>query len=132
MEPVTVMRSVLDTNILVDYLSGIPEAADEIARYKEPIISRITWMEVLIGASGDEESRATREFLRLFRIEELGEAIAEEAVRVRQDKRLRLPDAIIYATASLLGCQLVTRNVKDFSHTDPLVRVPYSVSPLKR
>jgi hypothetical protein len=30
------MRSVLDTNILVDYLNGIPEAAEEIARYKDP------------------------------------------------------------------------------------------------
>ena len=123
------MRSVLDTSILVDYLNGIPEAAEEIARYKDPIISRITWMEVLIGAKDDEESRATREFLRLFRVEELGEAIAEEAVRIRQAKRVRLPDAIIYATASFLGCQLVTRNVKDFPAADPLVRVPYSVSP---
>ena len=129
MEPVTAMRVVLDTNILVDYLNGIPEAADEIARYKDPIISRITWMEVLIGAKDDEESRATREFLRLFRIEELGEAIAEEAVRVRQAKRVRLPDAVIYATAGSLGCQLVTRNVNDFPAADSIVRIPYSVSP---
>jgi predicted nucleic acid-binding protein len=122
------MRSVFDTSILVDYLNGIPEAADEIARYKGPVISRITWMEVLVGAKGHEELKATREFLRLFHIEELGEAIAEEAVCVRQTKRLRLPDAIIYATASSLGCQLVTRNVKDFPSTDPLIRIPYSLS----
>lgn len=77
---------------------------------------------------GDDELTATREFLRLFRIEELSEAIAEEAVRVRQAKRVRLPDAIIYATASSLGCQLVTRNTKDFDATDPHVRIPYSIT----
>jgi predicted nucleic acid-binding protein len=122
------MRAVFDTNILVDYLNGLSKAADVIARYKDPIISRITWMEILVGAKGDDELTATREFMRLFRIEEIDEAIAEETVRVRQAKRIRLPDAIIYATASSLGCQLVTRNTKDFHATDPIVRIPYSVA----
>jgi predicted nucleic acid-binding protein len=122
------MRAVFDTNILVDYLNGFSEAADVIARYKAPFISRITWMEIIVGAKGDDELTATREFLRLFRIEELSEAIAEEAVRVRQAKRVRLPDAIVYATASSLGCQLVTRNTKDFDATDPHVRIPYSIT----
>jgi predicted nucleic acid-binding protein len=122
------MRAVFDTNILVDYLNGLSKAADVIARYRDPMISRITWMEILVGAKGDDELTATREFLRLFRIEELDEAIAEEAVRVRQAKRIRLPDAIIYATASSLGCQLVTRNTKDFHAADPIVRIPYAVT----
>ncbi len=121
------MRAVFDTNILIDYLNGISGAADVIARYSEPVISRITWMEVIVGAIGDEEMKATREFLRLFSVEELGESIAEEAIRVRQDKRIRLPDAIIYATACSLGCQLITRNTKDFDASDPVVNIPYTV-----
>lgn len=121
------MRGVFDTNILVDYLNGVTAAADEIARYKDPTISRITWMEVLVGARDEEETRATRDFLRLFHVEELGEAIAEEAVHIRKAKRIRLPDAVIYATASHLGCQLVTRNTRDFGADDPLLRIPYSL-----
>ncbi len=121
MGSVEFIRARFDTNILIDYLNGVTKAADAIARYKDLFISRITWMEILVGAKGDDEWAATREYLRLFRIEKLDETIAEEAVRVRQAKRIRLPDAIIHATASSLGCQLVTRNTKDFHTTDPNV-----------
>jgi predicted nucleic acid-binding protein len=56
---------------------------------------------------------------------ELNEAIAEEAVQVRNSKRLKLPDAIILATARVHGCQLVTRNSKDFDSSWPEVHAPY-------
>ena len=44
-----------------------------------------------------------------------------------RDHRLRLPDAIIWATARVAGAVLVTRNTKDVPAGDPAVRVPYSV-----
>ena len=45
--------------------------------------------------------------------------VAEEAVRLRKEHHLKLPDAIIYATARAHGCLLVTRNTKDFSAREP-------------
>jgi predicted nucleic acid-binding protein len=53
--------------------------------------------------------------------------IAEEAVRLRRDRRLRLPDAFVWATARVEGVLLVTRNAKDFPVREPSIRVPYSV-----
>jgi predicted nucleic acid-binding protein len=41
--------------------------------------------------------------------------------------RLRLPDAIILATAQVEGCNLLTRNTRDFSPSWPEIRVPYSI-----
>ena len=40
------LKALFDTNILVDYLSGIAAAKDEISLYDDKAISIITWMEV--------------------------------------------------------------------------------------
>ena len=48
-------------------------------------------------------------------------------VQLRRARRLRLPDALIWATDRRRGSLLVTRNTKDFPKDDPGVRVPYSI-----
>jgi predicted nucleic acid-binding protein len=48
------VRVLFDTNILIDYLSGIRAAKKELARYEYRAISTITWMEILVGTSADE------------------------------------------------------------------------------
>jgi hypothetical protein len=53
--------------------------------------------------------------------------IAELTVNIRRSRRLKLPDAIILATARHLGCVLLTRNTKDFDPADPAVLVPYTL-----
>ena len=120
------MKALVDTNILVDYLQGSDQARSELARYRKPLISRITWMEVLVGvAPGTEEEAVVRSFLNGFGVVELSETVAAAAVRLRRELRLRLPDAIILASARQEECILVTRNTKDFSADWPEVRVPY-------
>lgn len=119
------MKAVFDTNILIDYLNGHQEAVDEFVRYRQRLVSRITWMEVLVGADTEAEARAAREALTLFDVAELTPEVAEVAVLLRRERRLRLPDAIVLATAHAADCQLVTRNTKDFDQAWPEVRVPY-------
>jgi hypothetical protein len=41
--------------------------------------------------------------------------------------RVRVPDAIIWATARTRQALLITRNKKDFPSEDPAVRIPYSL-----
>jgi predicted nucleic acid-binding protein len=53
------------------------------------------------------------------------EQIAERAVGLRRVYRIRLPDAIIWATAQVHAMLLVTRNTKDYPADDPGVRAPY-------
>ena len=118
------VRPLFDTNILIDYLNAIPAAAEELDRYESAAISIITWMEVLAGAAPDVVD-ATRRFLAGFQIVPLEAAIAEKAVQIRQAHRIRLPDAIIWATAATNSMLLVTRNTKDFPASSPGVRIPY-------
>ncbi|MBX3054634.1 MAG: PIN domain-containing protein [Caldilineaceae bacterium] len=121
------MKVVFDTNILIDYLGGNESAAAEIQRYTEPIISRITWLEILVGVGEKDEEAAIRSFLRGFTVHELDEVTAEIALNLRRERRLRLPDAIILATAHAHSCLLLTRNTRDFKTTWPEIYVPYEV-----
>lgn len=119
------MKQLFDTNILIDYLNGVEAARTEIEGAPQRLISIVTWMEVLAGAHSDEEEDVIELFLREFRLVEISRPIAREAVALRRSHRLRLPDAIIWATASHESALLVTRNTKDFSPRQPGVRVPY-------
>ena len=103
------VKALFDTNILIDYLNAVPEARDEIARYEGSAVSIITWMEVLIGARTEVE-QATRRFLDGFEVVAVDGPIAERAVLLRQRHRIKLPDAIIWATADTRSLLLVTRN----------------------
>ena len=62
-----------------------------------------------------------------FEIIPLDLAVAESAVQLRRAHRLRLPDAIIWATAQVNDAVLVTRNTKDFNADWDGVRIPYAV-----
>jgi predicted nucleic acid-binding protein len=120
------MIAVFDTNIVIDALNGLPEADAEYGRYERVLISRITWMEVLVGAQDDDVQ--LRDFLEThFEIIPLDLAVAETAVRLRRTHHMRLPDAIIWSTAQTNHAVLVSRNAKDFNPDWDGVRVPYKV-----
>ena len=121
------MKALFDTNILIDYLNGIAGARKELDLYESRAISIITWMEVLAG-SDERLADVTRSFLSRFDLIPIEESIAERAVRLRRARKLRLPDAIILATAMETGLMLVTRNTKDFPKDVPGVRHPYRVA----
>ena len=118
------VKALFDTNILIDFLNGIPQARDEIARYDGKSISIITWMEVLVGADKDIEAR-TRDYLSSFDVIPLDDKVADRAVKLRREHGVRLPDAIVWASAEAHALLLVTRNTKDFDRDTPGIRVPY-------
>jgi predicted nucleic acid-binding protein len=120
------MNAVFDTNVVIDALNGVNEADAEYSRYERIFISRITWMEVLVGAEGDDSE--LRDFLESrFEIVSLDLAVAETAVQLRREHRIRLPDAIIWATAKTREAVLVTRNTKDFDPSWDGIRLPYTL-----
>ena len=120
------MIAVFDTNIVIDALNGVEQADAEYGRYERVLISRITWMEVLVGAEGDDSE--LRDFMETrFEIIPLDLAVAETAVQLRREHRIRLPDAIIWGTAKANGAVLVTRNTKDFDPEWEGIQVPYSL-----
>lgn len=120
------VAALFDTNILIDYLNGIPQAREELGLYEERAISIVTWMEVMVGAPAPLAD-ATRSFLSGFEVIQLEESVAEKAVELRRMHRIKLPDAIIWASADIRGAILVTRNSKDFPPDNPGMRIPYQL-----
>lgn len=122
------MTGFFDTNILIDFLDGVPEAHAAIEPFTRRYISRITWMEVLIGVKDTPDEDIARTFLGQFEIHELSPAIAEAAITLRRHHRpkLKLPDAIILASARQTGCRLSTLNSRDFPADSVDVHIPYS------
>ncbi|EKF58269.1 hypothetical protein QWE_16743 [Agrobacterium albertimagni AOL15] len=120
------VKVLFDTNIVIDVLKGVPPASDVLSSYPQRAVSIITWMEVMVGTPG-ALTDATRDFLRGFQLIGLDENVAEQAVILRQLHRLKLPDAVIWATAKVHGLSLLTRDTKGFPRQHPEIIVPYEV-----
>lgn len=128
------VKALFDTNILIDFLKGIPEAEIEFDAWPDKAISLISWMEIMVGVSDlPEELDAINEFLARFEILQIDNDIAAEAVRIRKARAIKLPDSIIQATANMSKRIFVTRNIKDFCPSAQ-VRLPHghpsSIAPL--
>jgi predicted nucleic acid-binding protein len=119
------VKVLFDTNILIDYLNGIPDAAQEIGQYRDKAISLVTWMEVMAGATTQDE-QVIKAFLSQFDLLPVDSSVSAEAVAIRRTRRIKLPDAIILATARTTGRVLIIRNTKNFpAGVDVDVRTPY-------
>jgi predicted nucleic acid-binding protein len=121
------VRPVFDTNILIDNLLGKGPAKEELDKFPRARISIITWIEVMVGARDNQEEGQLREFLNTFETIPLDDAVAEKAVQLRQHYQLRLPDAVIWASAKTRDSLLITRNTRDYPEQEPDIRVPYKL-----
>jgi predicted nucleic acid-binding protein len=103
------MTGLLDTNVALYLLGG---------RLAEPLparnygVSVITEMELLAWPSlTSEEEKKVREFLGHVAICELTPSIRARAVQLRKEQHLKLPDAIVCATAMEFGVELWTNDL---------------------
>ncbi len=98
----------------------------ELDRHSDRAVSIITWMEIMVGSTTADEDKM-RAFLLNFYTLPLTAEIAERAFQVRRDRKVKLPDAIIQATAEVSGRVLVTRNTRDFPAGTPGVQIAYTL-----
>ncbi len=82
-------------------------------------------MGVLAGARTEVDDNVRRDFLAHFRVVPLTTPVAEEAVKLRREYRLKLPDAMIWASAITENCLLVSRDTKHFPANQTGIRFPY-------
>jgi len=122
----TESASLYDTNVVIDYLNGIKAAQTELSGARDPAISTITWIEVMAGVGPPLED-TVRRFLLTFRQVAVTSEVAERAVAIRRALKIKLPDAILLATAQVNGRTLVTRNTRDFGAGMAGVRIPYRI-----
>lgn len=116
--------ALLDTNILIDMVNGIQQARVALLPYRAFSISRIAWIELMTGLQPGQVS-TVQQLMRSVSIIDVSEAIAARTVQLRQTTKLKLADAIIYATALEHGLTLLTRNTRDFRPEMLQIHVPY-------
>ena len=120
-------RYLIDTNVVIDYLENkLPLKASDILDKTDIQISVISRMEILAWPKATESQlEILNGFINSSLVLGLNEPIIIKAIEIRKNHRVKLPDAIIAATAIINGFILLTRNINDFgkieelSYTDP-------------
>jgi predicted nucleic acid-binding protein len=106
----------LDSNIIIYAAQPDHEELRRLIASQAPAVSAISVVEVL-GYHRLSETERTHfeEFFRVSRILAVSGLVISEAVKLRQQKKMTLGDALIGATAITNDLTLVTRNVDDFN-----------------
>ena len=101
---------ILDTNVLLYHVQGRLATPLAIGQY---MVSFVTEIEVLSypQISQAEETQLRQMFSADIAVVGLTDDIKERAIAVRRNHRLRLPDALIVATAIELSAELVTNDL---------------------
>lgn len=101
------MSALIATELLIGYLRGDGAAAQLIEAHPHRSISVLTWLDVMALAP-PARREATRAFLRSFERLSINEAIADEALRLRErHEGLDSHTALNLATARMNRLQYV-------------------------
>ncbi|MBK8538217.1 MAG: type II toxin-antitoxin system VapC family toxin [Candidatus Competibacteraceae bacterium] len=100
------MKLVLDTNVILYHLANRLAAPLPPAFISASIISEMEALSYPTLTTIEEAS--IRQYIASLQLIELTTSIKEKAIRLRRQHRLKLPDAIIAATAQELDATLLT------------------------
>jgi len=111
----------IDTNVIIYSTQDKLKLHDFLNVEDSLYISSITYIEALGIPFQDkrEESKIIeicKKFERLF----LTEEVEKQTILIRKSRKIKLPDAIIAATAIVHNLTLVTRNSDDFKNVPKL------------
>ncbi|MBK7939786.1 MAG: type II toxin-antitoxin system VapC family toxin [Lewinellaceae bacterium] len=122
----------IDSNAVIDYLSGkLPPNGmtfmDGIVN-EVPKVSVITKIEVLGYNAPPTAYQLLADFMNDSDILELAEPVVNQTIDLRKQYKIKLPDAIIAATALVHGFELVSRNTSDLKNISGLTVIdPHSL-----
>lgn len=127
------MRYIYDTNIFIYYLAEEPAVlslfTEAFLSQHNVAISPIVRIELLSFPDlSDEEEQITADLLTQFESVPLLPEIEDQTIQLKRQYRIKLPDAVIAATALHWSASLVTRNIDDFKRVTELdVYNPFAI-----
>jgi predicted nucleic acid-binding protein len=124
--------SLFDTDILIDVGLNDKRAIQVLldSQNKSTLaISTITEMEMIVGCRNKAELKKLEQFLARFAILKIDATICDTAVSLLKTYRpshgLKMPDALIAATAIVHQAPLITKNQRDFKFIPDLTLPVY-------
>jgi len=122
-------KFLIDTNTLIDFQTQIiPQEGFEYVKKAIDdvfIVSFVSYIEFL----GYKNVTQTMEsFIALAEVIEINKSIINQTILLRKTHRIKLPDAIIAATAIVHNLILISHNAKDFLNINGLHLIdPYKL-----
>lgn len=114
-------RYLIDSNALIEFAANLFPAPSHAFMSKiideEFNISFISKIEVLGHSSADDN---LTQFIKLANVYDINSELIDATINLRSARKIKIPDAIIAATALIYELILVTRNVNDFKNISGL------------
>jgi predicted nucleic acid-binding protein len=111
----------LDSNVIIDLIGKkLPIQTINVIGENFILSSDVSRIEVLGFSNSREEEEGFISFFSDLQILSLEEAVIQKAIQIRKQKKIKLGDAIIAATALVHNLKLITRNVIDFKGIENL------------
>lgn len=117
-------KYLIDTNVIIDYTSNLltKEGFDFIEKVFNTDFNISVIVEIESLGYNEELSKMARleAFLSMANVIPLDQIITKKTIDLRRNKKLKLGDAIIAATALVYDLTIITRNTSDFKNVDGL------------
>ncbi len=116
----------IDTNAVIEFLGGSLPSSGSI--WLQNLVGQnLTYLSVinqieLLGFNGSPtEMQTIKDFINVSNLIPLSDTVVQQTIDLRKSYKIKLPDAIIAATALVYNLTLITRNTSDFGKIAGLV-----------
>jgi predicted nucleic acid-binding protein len=123
-------RYLIDSDVIIDFCNGkLSPGGRSFLEGIEPEISIITNIELFATKNiSQQEYQLLERFVGITIIHPVNTDLVNATIGIRQACKLKLPDAIIAATALVFDLVLLSRNISDFKKVEGLQVVdPYEL-----
>jgi len=120
----------IDSNIIIYSIKPEHDAIRQFIAKHSPAVSAISYVEVLgYHKLTEEERKLFEKFFSTAGILQLSQPVLEQAIKLRQLRKMSLGDSLVAGTALTNNLTLVTRNTDDFEWIAGLLTLnPFKLS----